>query len=125
MDHFDAYEKALKKVENGKNESVSVQFTGDQNLHALQLDKLQKNREAAYVARGAGGLIGYHNYQLGKQEGGNLPDGTKNYRVNGIGMEFSYRTTDKWVFISRWYLDYQAINRPEATIIRFVLLKNF
>ncbi len=71
------------------------------------------------------GLVGYFNYQVGKQEGGNLPDGIKNYKVNGVGMEFSYRTANKWVFITRWYLEYLAVNRPEGTAIRFVLLKNF
>lgn len=71
------------------------------------------------------GLIGFNTFQVGEQEGGEVPEGTNNYRLNGIGMELGYRTKDKWAFLTRWYLEYDAINRPEGTAIRFILLKNF
>lgn len=71
------------------------------------------------------GLVGYLNNQIGRQNGGSVPEGIKNYRVNGLGLELGYNTANKWVFITRWYLEYLAINRPEGTAIRFVLLKNF
>jgi hypothetical protein len=71
------------------------------------------------------GFIGYTTLQIGKQSGGNIPSGSNNYRVNAVGMEFNYRTKTKWVFITRWYLEYLGINRPEGTVIRFIFLKNF
>ena len=71
------------------------------------------------------GLIGYNTLQIGEQSGGDIPVDFNNYRVNGIGMEFNYRTQSKWVFITRWYLEYLAVNRPEGTAIRFIFLKNF
>lgn len=71
------------------------------------------------------GIIGYTNRQIGKQKGGELPANLKYYRVNAVGMEFNYRTENKWVFMTRWYLEYLAKNRPEGTAIRFIVLKNF
>ena len=71
------------------------------------------------------GVIGYSTRQISDQKGGEVPDNWNNYRVNAIGMEFNYRTKSKWIFITRWYLEYLAINRPEGTAIRFILLKNF
>ena len=70
------------------------------------------------------GIIGYNTYQVSEQKGP-TPQTLNNYTVNGMGMEFSYRTKDKWAFITRWYLEYLAVNRPEGTAIRFILLKNF
>ena len=71
------------------------------------------------------GLIGYSNMQIGQQKGGNIPDGLKNYQVHALGVEFNYRTQNRWVFITRWYLEHSGINRPEGTVIRFIFLKNF
>ncbi len=71
------------------------------------------------------GIIGYNTLQMSKQSGGDVPDDLNKYRVNGVGMEFNYRTQSKWVFITRWYLEYLAVNRPEGTAIRFILLKSF
>jgi len=71
------------------------------------------------------GLIGYMTRQIGDQKGGDIPANWNNYKVNAIGMEFNYRTKSKWLFITRWYLEYLAINRPEGTAIRFIFLKNF
>jgi len=56
-DHFDAYENAMKKASKKNNQHLKVAFTGDQNLYALQLEKLEKKRTAANAARGAGGLL--------------------------------------------------------------------
>jgi hypothetical protein len=70
------------------------------------------------------GIIGYSTWQVSKQNG-NTAQTLNNYAVNAMGMEFSYRTDDKWAFITRWYLEYLAINRPEGIAIRFILLKNF
>lgn len=72
------------------------------------------------------GLIGYNLFQTSDQvntDGSGT--GLNKYRINGIGAEFGYRTKSRWAFITRWYLEYDAINRPEGTIIRFVVLKNF
>jgi len=70
------------------------------------------------------GIVGYNTRQVSKQKG--VTDQTlNNYVVNGLGMEFSYRTQDKWAFITRWYLEYLATNRPEGSAIRFIMLKNF
>ena len=71
------------------------------------------------------GIIGYNTRQISTQTGGDVPANWNNYKVNAIGMEFNYRTKSKWVFITRWYLEYLAVNRPEGTAIRFILLKNF
>ncbi|WP_420582752.1 SphA family protein [Reichenbachiella sp.] len=71
------------------------------------------------------GIIGYNTNQLGNQEGGADLSNVNKYRVNGVGMELGYRTSTKWVFLTRWYLEYLAVNRPEGTAIRFILLKNF
>lgn len=70
------------------------------------------------------GIVGYNTRQVSKQKG--VTEQTlNNYSVNGLGMEFSYRTQDKWAFITRWYLEYLAANRPEGSVIRFIMLKNF
>lgn len=71
------------------------------------------------------GLIGYTTQQIGDQKGTTLPPVLNKYVVNGVGMEMNYRTENKWVFITRWYIEYLATNRPEGTVIRFILLKNF
>lgn len=70
------------------------------------------------------GIIGYNTRQVSKQKG-TTTQTLNNYAVNAMGMEFSYRTDDKWAFITRWYLEYLATNRPEGTTIRFIFLKNF
>lgn len=70
------------------------------------------------------GLIGHNVFQLTKQKGGDNATSFK-HQLNGVGMEFNYRTQNKWVFITRWYLEYLAKNRPEGTMIRFIFLKNF
>ncbi len=71
------------------------------------------------------GFIGYNTRQISDQRGGNVPDDWNNYTINAIGMEVNYRTKSKWVFITRWYLEYLGVNRPEGTVIRFIFLKNF
>ncbi len=70
------------------------------------------------------GVIGFSNHQTGRQTGGNLPPDFKGYRTNGIGMETSY-SIGGWAFVTRWYTEYLATNRPEGTIIRFMALKKF
>ncbi len=71
------------------------------------------------------GIVGYTNQQITAQKGGELPEGTNHYKVNGIGMELGYKTKDNWAFLTRWYTEYMAINRPEGTAIRFMVLKKF
>ncbi len=109
-----------------KNKSWSVS-----SMNTLELNSRQKSTEIRPASNlvsewSAGktfdrvfnlGLVGYLNYQIGRQDGRNVPDGTHHYKVNGLGMEFSYRTANKWVFITRWYLEYLAVNRPEGTAI--------
>ena len=72
------------------------------------------------------GLIGYNVFQTTDQvnaDGGGT--GLRKYRVNGIGAEFGYRTPSGWAFQTRWYLEYDALNRTEGPAIRFGVLKNF
>lgn len=71
------------------------------------------------------GIIGYTTKQIGNQKGGSIPEGLNNYQVSAVGMEFNYRTKSKWAFITRWYLEYDGVNRPEGSAIRFIFLKNF
>ena len=54
---FKTYEKISKKVSKKSNRHIKLIFTGDQNLYALQLDKLQKKRTGAHTARAAGGIL--------------------------------------------------------------------
>ena len=70
------------------------------------------------------GVIGHNVAQVTNQKGGETPVLLK-HRLNGLGLEMGYRTKNKWIFTTRWYLEYLAKNRPEGTAIRFVLLKNF
>ncbi len=56
-DHFDVYDKAMRKAGKKGNEHLNIEFTGDQNLYALQLKKLEEKRNSAHVTRGAGGLL--------------------------------------------------------------------
>lgn len=56
-DDVKSYEKLLKKSGKKANEHLNVAFTGDKNLYAVQLEKLEKRRTGAHVARGAGGLL--------------------------------------------------------------------
>lgn len=71
------------------------------------------------------GIIGYRTKQIGDQKGVTLPDGLNDYQVSAVGMEFNYRTKSNWAFITRWYLEYDGVNRPEGSAIRFIFLKNF
>ena len=54
---FKTYEKISKKVSKKSNRHIKLIFTGDQNLYALQLDKLQKKRTGAHTVRAAGGIL--------------------------------------------------------------------
>ena len=54
---FKTYEKISKKVSKKSNRHIKLIFTGDQNVYALQLDKLQKKRTGAHAARAAGGIL--------------------------------------------------------------------
>ena len=56
-DDVKTYEKLLKKSGKKGNEHLNVAFTGDKNLYAEKLKKLEKRRTGAHVARGAGGLM--------------------------------------------------------------------
>ncbi|MDN3641302.1 hypothetical protein QWY87_01220 [Lutimonas halocynthiae] len=53
---FDVYEKLVTKTQKNYNH-LKVEFTGDGNLHALQLEKLRKKRTGADVTRAAGGVM--------------------------------------------------------------------
>lgn len=56
-DHYDAYEQAVIRTTGRDNEHVKVVFTGDENVYALRLQKLEKRRKNANKARGAGGIM--------------------------------------------------------------------
>ncbi len=56
-DSFDAYERAVKRTSRQGNQHVTVKYTGTGNVHALRLEKLERKRQGAGAARGAGGLL--------------------------------------------------------------------
>lgn len=56
-DDFDAYEKAVQRTSRRDNQHVTVRFTGEGNVDALRLAKLEKKRRGAGAARGAGGIM--------------------------------------------------------------------
>lgn len=56
-DHYDAYEQAVLRTARGGYKHVEVKFTGDENVYALQLQKLEEKRKNANKVRGAGGIM--------------------------------------------------------------------
>lgn len=56
-DHFEAYERAMVRTSRKICKDVKVVFTGDENIYAKQMEKLQKARKRAHNARGAGGIM--------------------------------------------------------------------
>jgi hypothetical protein len=54
---FDTYEKAVKRTSRPDNQHVTVRYTGEGNVDALRLAKLEKKRQGAGAARGAGGIM--------------------------------------------------------------------
>ncbi|MDG1804844.1 hypothetical protein [Flavicella sp.] len=56
-DFFDAYERAMKKLGKEKYKHIEIEFTGDENIYALQLEKLQSKRLGIETTRAAGGLL--------------------------------------------------------------------
>jgi len=54
---FDAYERAVKRTSRPENQHVTVKWTGTGNIDQLRLQKLEKKRQGAGAARGAGGLM--------------------------------------------------------------------
>jgi len=54
---FDAYERAIKRTSRPENQHITVKYTGAGNVHALRLEKLERKRQGAGAARGAGGLL--------------------------------------------------------------------
>ena len=56
-DDFKAFEKASKRSEKKGSQHIKVEFTGDENVYALQLEKLQKRRTGAHAARATGGVL--------------------------------------------------------------------
>lgn len=56
-DDFKAFEKASKRSEKKGSKHIKVEFTGDQNVYALQLEILQKRRTGAHAARATGGVL--------------------------------------------------------------------
>lgn len=108
---------------------------GAYEIHTTQEDTDIKPGQDLVIEWGVGrtwdgvfnmGLIGYNVFQTTNQrnaDGGST--GLRKYRVNGIGAEFGYRTQSRWAFVTRWYVEFDARNRPEGSVVRFVLLKNF
>jgi hypothetical protein len=56
-DDFGAYEKAVKLTGRGRAGHLTVAFTGEEEVNVLRLQKLEKQRQGAGVARGAGGFM--------------------------------------------------------------------
>lgn len=56
-DNFDAYEKAVNRTSNERGSHIKLEFTGDQSVHVQRLEKLEKKRKGAGIARGAGGVM--------------------------------------------------------------------
>lgn len=54
---FDAYDKAMRKIRKEDFPDLVIEFTGDQSVYALQLEKLKKRRTGADVTRAAGGIL--------------------------------------------------------------------
>ena len=54
---FDAYEQAVKVTSRKNASHVTVRYTGEGDVNALRLEKLERKRQGAGVARGAGGLM--------------------------------------------------------------------
>lgn len=56
-DDFKAFEVASRRSEKKGSKHINVEFTGDQNVYALQLEKLHKRRTGAHAARATGGVL--------------------------------------------------------------------
>lgn len=56
-DDFDTYESAVKRTSRPENQHVTVRYTGKGDVNILRLEKLQRKRNGAGMARGAGGLL--------------------------------------------------------------------
>lgn len=56
-DDFDVYEEAVKRTSRRSNRHVTVRYTGQGDVNVLRLQKLEKKRQGAGAARGAGGLM--------------------------------------------------------------------
>ena len=54
---FDAYERAVNVTGKARATHVTVRYTGEGDVDALRLQKLERQRQGAGVARGAGGLM--------------------------------------------------------------------
>ena len=54
---FDAYERAVKMTSRRNAAHVTVRWTGKGDVNALRLEKLERKRNGAGAARGAGGLL--------------------------------------------------------------------
>lgn len=54
---FDAYERAVKMTSRSNAAHVTVRWTGKGDVNALRLEKLERKRNGAGAARGAGGLL--------------------------------------------------------------------
>jgi len=120
-------------LDSGRAWHASV--SGAYEIHTTQQETDIKPGQDLVIEWGVGrtwdsafnmGLVGYNTFQTTDQvnaDGGGT--GLRKYRVNGIGAEFGYRTESRWSFVTRWYLEYDARNRTEGTLIRFVVAKNF
>ena len=53
---FEIYEKLMNKTQKHYSQ-LKVEFTGDENLYSLRLEKLRKRRVGADVTRAAGGVM--------------------------------------------------------------------
>ena len=54
---FDLFEKLMNKTGKQAYRHIQVQFTGDESAYVKRLEKLQRNRTGAEVARAAGGIM--------------------------------------------------------------------
>lgn len=56
-DDIEAFEKVMRRAGTKRNKHLNIDFTGDEDVYAIRLQKLRENRAKANIAGGAGGLL--------------------------------------------------------------------
>ena len=91
-DNFGAYEQAVKRTGRQANQHVTVKYTGTEDVNALRLQKLEKQRKGAGAARGAGGFL-----MLLGVLAGNRDLAAAGVATYGIGTAVKNANTDKTI----------------------------
>ena len=88
---FKAYKRASKIIRRRGHQDILVEFTGDKNLYALEMDDLQEKRNNAHAARGAGGLLALIGALSGDRDLYNV--GMVTYGVGTIAKDINTENT--------------------------------